>query len=174
MRQSMASPDLSRCFYKRRGFSGTGLRVPDERAGGGTDGSQTDALFRAMADSAPAPIWVTGKDGIEFANRALIDFSGRPAERLLGTGWTEIVHPDDLPEIVARRASAWEGNRDYAFEARMRRADGEWRWLSASLRPCADGEWRWLSASLRPRLDPNGNIAGFVGMAFDVTAAKSA
>jgi PAS domain S-box-containing protein len=119
----------------------------------------TDAPFRALADSAPAPIWVTGTDGIEFVNRALIDFSGLPAKALLGTGWAQIVHPDDLPEVMARRAAAWAGRKLYTFDARMRRADGE---------------WRWLSASLNPRLDAQGNQIGFVGMALDVTEAKRA
>jgi PAS domain S-box-containing protein len=120
---------------------------------------ESDALFRAMADSAPAPIWVTGRHGIEFANRALIDFSGLPAEALSGTGWIDIIHPDDLPELMARRAAAWQGQSTYSFDARMRRADGE---------------WRWLSASLKPRLDGAGNPIGFVGMALDITATKNA
>jgi PAS domain S-box-containing protein len=119
---------------------------------------ESEALFQAMADSAPAPIWVTGTNGIEFANRALIDFSGLPAEALHGTGWADIIHPDDLPEVMARRASAWAGHQVYSFDARMRRADGE---------------WRWLSASLKPRFDAEGRQIGFVGMALDVTDAKS-
>jgi PAS domain S-box-containing protein len=120
---------------------------------------ESDALFRAMADSAPAPIWVTGGNGIEFVNRALIDFSGLTAEALSGTGWIDIIHPDDLPELMARRAAAWEGQSTYSFDARMRRADGE---------------WRWLSASLKPRLDGAGRQIGFVGMALDITATKNA
>jgi PAS domain S-box-containing protein len=143
--------------------SGGGAKPPVAAAAlspGAIDPQQeSDALFRAMADSAPAPIWVTGGGGIEFANRALIDFSGLPAEALSGTGWIDIIHPDDLPELMARRAAAWQGQSTYSFDARMRRADGE---------------WRWLSASLKPRLDGAGNPIGFVGMALDITATKNA
>ncbi|MBV9881389.1 MAG: PAS domain S-box protein [Sphingomonadaceae bacterium] len=136
-----------------------GRRDEDAAAPGSLAASrESEALFRAMADSAPAPIWVTGLHGIEFVNRALIDFSGLSAEALSGTGWTDIVHPDDLPEVMARRAGAWAGHQVYTFDARMRRADGE---------------WRWLSASLKPRFDTEGNQIGFVGMALDVTDAKS-
>ena len=120
---------------------------------------ESEERFRAMADSAPAPVWVTGPDGIEFANRALVDFFERPPEELVGTGWTHFVHPEDLPGIMARREAAWEGTAIYEFTARFRRADGE---------------WRWLRASLKPRRDPAGMIAGFVGMALDVTDAKQA
>ena len=140
-----------------------GVRNGSDDEAGGAPGSlaalrESEALFRAMADSAPAPIWVTGLDGIEFVNRALIDFSGLPAEALRGTGWTGIIHPDDLSEVMARRAAAWAGHQTYSFDARMRRADGE---------------WRWLSASLKPRFDAKGAQIGFVGMALDVTDAKS-
>ena len=120
---------------------------------------ESEARFRALADSAPAPVWVTGPDGIEFANRALVEFFGRPAEDLIGTGWTGFVHPEDLPEILARREAAWEGTGVYEFTARFRHAAGD---------------WRWLKASLKPRRDPPGAIVGFVGMALDVTDAKQA
>jgi PAS domain S-box-containing protein len=138
---------------------GAGPRPAAAAAGSIEALRESDALFRAMADSAPAPIWVTGANGIEFVNRALIDFSGLPPEALFGTGWTDLIHPDDLPGVMARRAAAWAGHEIYAFDARMRRADGE---------------WRWLSASLKPRLDAAGDQLGFVGMALDVTEAKRA
>jgi PAS domain S-box-containing protein len=120
---------------------------------------ESEARFRAVADSAPAPVWVTGADGIEFVNKALLDFSGLSADQLSGTGWTAIIHPDDLPELMARRTAAWAGADLYNFTARMRRHDGE---------------WRWLHASLKPRFDVEGAPAGFVGMALDVTDAKRA
>jgi len=118
-----------------------------------------EARFRIIADSAPAPVWVTDADGIEFVNRALIDFAGLPLEKLRGTGWTKIVHPDDLAEVMERRAAALAGREIYEFEARMRRHDGE---------------WRWLHASLKPRFDAAGAPAGFVGIALDVTGSKRA
>ncbi len=118
---------------------------------------ESEAGFRALADSAPAPVWVTNADGIEFVNRALIDFFGLPPEQLLGRGWTRHVHPDDLPTVMARRAAAWAGTGVYEFVARFRRHDGE---------------WRWFHASLKPRIDAKGAPMGFVGMALDVTDLK--
>jgi PAS domain S-box-containing protein len=120
---------------------------------------ESEARFRAIADSAPAPVWVTGPDGIEFANKALVDFSGRSAEQLAGTGWTSLIHPDDLPDIMSRREAARSGIKVYDFTARAQRADGA---------------WRWLHARLNPRFDESGKAAGFVGMALDVTEAKQA
>ena len=120
---------------------------------------ESEARFRAMADSAPSPVWVTDENGIAFANRALAEFAGRPAEDLLGQGWAEIVHPDDLADVRASRDAAWAGGDINTFDARLRRHDGE---------------WRWFHASLKPRFDEGGRRLGFVGMAADVTDAKRA
>src|SRR3954469_3821650 len=145
------------------GVSGGAVSQGEGHAASGGDpivaASEGEARSRAMADAAPAPIWLTSANGIEFANRALIEFVGLPLETLLGTGWTGIVHPDDLGELLERRAAAWAGAAIYSFEARLRRFDGE---------------WRWHHASLKPRFDGGETPAGFVGMAFDVTDAKRA
>jgi PAS domain S-box-containing protein len=120
---------------------------------------ESEARFRAMADSAPAPVWVTNADGIEFVNRAYLDFAGRPAEELVGAGWTDFVHSDDLPAILAARVGAWEAKAPYSFEARFRRADGEWRLMHASCNPREVG--------------PDGFV-GYVGLATDVTDQRAA
>ena len=138
-----------------KGKAAPGLSFDDPSLGP----RETETLFHALADSAPAPVWMTGPGGIEFVNRAMIDFFGVPAAELAGTGWTHLIHPDDLPEVLERRDAAWAGSAIYEFLARFRRHDGE---------------WRWLSASLKPRVDATGGLAGFVGMALDVTEMKQA
>jgi PAS domain S-box-containing protein len=120
---------------------------------------ESEARFRAMADSAPAPVWVTNAAGIEFVNRAYLDFAGRPAEEIIGAGWTGFVHPDDLPDILARRVEAWEAKRPYSFEARFRRADGAWRLMHANCNPRETG--------------PAGFV-GYVGLATDITEQRAA
>jgi PAS domain S-box-containing protein len=120
---------------------------------------ESEARFRAVADSAPAPIWVTSRSGIEFVNHALAEFAGRDAAGLLGEAWTTLVHPDDLEEVRALRDRAWQAGEPYAFEARFLRHDGEWRWLRVSTRPRDHGD---------------GPFLGYVGMAIDVTDARRA
>ena len=115
---------------------------------------ESEARFRAMADSAPAPVWVTGDDGIEFVNAAMVEFAGRPADALLGDVWTQLVHPDDVAAILELRSRAWEERGPYSFSARFRRADGA---------------WRWLHASCKPRIDGAGDFKGYVGLAVDFT-----
>jgi PAS domain S-box-containing protein len=120
---------------------------------------ESEARFRAMADSAPSPAWVTNEQGIEFVNQALCEFAGLPAEEITGSAWTNLIHPDDLPEVARRRAEAWETGAPYIFEARFRRVDGA---------------WRWLMVSSRPRADLGGGGRGYVGMAVDVTEKREA
>ena len=120
---------------------------------------ESEARFRAMADSAPAPVWVTNAEGIEFVNRAYLDFAGRSEEELVGAGWTHFVHPDDLPAILAARVEAWEAKAPYSFEARFRRADGEWRLMHASCNPREAGPAGFL---------------GYVGLASDITDQRAA
>ncbi|WP_129793174.1 PAS domain S-box protein [Sphingosinicella sp. CPCC 101087] len=119
---------------------------------------ESEARFRAMADSAPAPIWVTNASGIEFANRALSEFTGLGVEALRGDTWMSLAHPDDLPMILKRRDDGWRSRASFDFEARFRRRDGEWRWLRASCEP----------------RDGSGAFLGYVGLAFDVTDSRRA
>ena len=119
---------------------------------------ESEARFRAMADCAPAPVWVTNAEGIEFANRALAEFTGIPVDGLTGGVWTSLIHPEDLAQVQKRRSRAWEAKERYDFEARFRRHDGEWRWLSASCNP----------------REGSGAFLGYVGMAVDVTESRRA
>jgi PAS domain S-box-containing protein len=120
---------------------------------------ESEARFRSMADSAAAPVWVTNENGIEFVNHAMTEFAGLPPERLLGDVWMGLVHPDDLPPVLALRNSAWASHDPYSFEARFRRLDGE---------------WRWLRATCNPRRDGAGIFQGYVGVALDFTESRRA
>jgi len=117
---------------------------------------ESEARFRAMADSAPAPIWVSGaKGGIQFINQAGMDFFGGP-ERGLELAWIEHLHPDDRDRVLALRDRSLAKGDGFEFEARFRNRKGR---------------WRWMRASTRPRFDPAGEFMGYIGIAFDVTDA---
>jgi len=120
---------------------------------------ESEARFRAMADSAPAPVWVTSADGIEFVNKAFVETVGLPADELTGETWISLTHADDLPAVLEKRDQAWRAAQGYVYDARFRRADGE---------------WRWMHVSCRPRLDEAGRLIGYVGMAVDLTEQKRA
>jgi len=118
-----------------------------------------DAPFRAMADSAPTPVWITDAGGkLTFANRAFVAQTGRDACEVLGDSWIELIHADDLPAVAARRAEAWRNHFEpYEFIARFLDADGA---------------YRWMRASAQPRFGERGEFQGYVGMAVDDTARR--
>jgi PAS domain S-box-containing protein len=119
---------------------------------------ESEARFRAMADSAPSPIWVTGVDGgIQFVNRTMAEELGDAPEALVGDVWQERVHPDDLPAVAEAMAAARAERVAYMTEARFRHADGS---------------WRWMRTHSRPRLGPDGAFLGYVGLAFDITELR--
>ncbi|HEY8571542.1 sensor histidine kinase [Phenylobacterium sp.] len=122
---------------------------------------ESEERFRAMADTAPAPVWVTTAAGpIEFVNRAFAEYVGRPREELMGDVWLDLLHPDDLAEIVRTRAQARGGHVPYTYEARFKRHDGV---------------WRTMLISSSPRFhDLTGEFLGYVGIATDITDQRAA
>ena len=122
---------------------------------------ESEARFRAMADSAPAPVWVTSAEGpIEFVNNAFAEFAGQPREALLGDAWIRQMHPDDVAAAVAHREAARKSDppRAYWMEARFKHASGQ---------------WRWIRASSEPRFDDAGVFQGYVGLAIDMTEIRA-
>jgi PAS domain S-box-containing protein len=119
---------------------------------------ESEARFRALADSAPALLWVSLPGGSrEFVNVAYVDFVGDGYDGALNLDWRTRLHPEDLNRVLREQMAGEASRKSFELEARYRRADGE---------------WRWLRSFSQPRLSPQGDFAGFAGIAFDVTEAK--
>lgn len=120
----------------------------------------SEERFRNMADGTPVIIWVTDRSGrIQFINRAYSDFFGTSVEAVRHGGWQPLVHADDAPEYVTRFFDALRDGASFHAEARVRRADGQWRWIESRGRPC---------------IGPDGTPIGFAGSSVDITERKSA
>ena len=119
---------------------------------------ESERRFRSMADTAPVFIWIAGADGqCEFVNKAWLDFSGRTIQQELGGGWREGLHPEDRERGLADFTGAIAGRESFRAEFRMRRADGQYRWI--------------LNTGT-PRFDSAGQFAGYIGSCLDVTEAR--
>ena len=119
---------------------------------------ESEERFRNMADAAPVMIWVAGPDkGCIFFNKVWFDFTGRTMEQESGNGWTQGVHPDDRDRCLAMYSSSFEVRRSFQMEYRLRRADGEYRWL--------------LDNGV-PRFAPSGVFEGYIGSCIDITDRK--
>jgi two-component system cell cycle sensor histidine kinase/response regulator CckA len=119
---------------------------------------ESEARFRNMADTAPVMIWVSAPDKLcTFFNKGWLAFTGRTIEQEVGNGWAENVHPDDLDRCWDTYSSAFNARRSFLFEYRLRRADGEYRWV--------------LDNGI-PRFEPDGVFAGYIGSCVDITDLK--
>ena len=119
---------------------------------------ESEERFRNMADTAPVMIWVSGPDKrCTFFNKVWLDFRGRTTEQELGDGWIEGVHPDDLDRCSAVYSSAFDARQSYRMEYRLRRADGE---------------YRWLIGHGVPRFTAGNVFDGYIGSCVDITDRK--
>lgn len=121
---------------------------------------ESEARFRLVADSAPVMIWMSGTDKLRTDfNKPWLGFTGRSLEQELGNGWAEGVHPEDLPACMVTYALAFDHREAFRMEYRLRRHDGEFRWV--------------LDSGV-PRFNPDGSFAGYIGSAIDVTEQRRA
>jgi PAS domain S-box-containing protein len=120
--------------------------------------AESEARFRIAADAAPIMIWMSGVDKLcTFLNKPWLEFTGRTLEQDKGNGWTESVHPDDLRRCFKTYAEAFDARQPFMMEYRLRRHDGE---------------HRWVSDTGQPRYDKNGIFTGYIGSCTDVTESR--
>jgi PAS domain S-box-containing protein len=119
---------------------------------------ESEARFRLVADSAPVMIWMSGTDRLcTYFNRPWLDFTGRSINQELGNGWAEGVHPDDWQRCMDTYIQASDRRESFRMEYRLRRHDGEFRWV--------------LDIGV-PRFDRGGSFAGYIGSCIDVTERR--
>ncbi len=119
---------------------------------------ESEERFRLMADSAPALIWMTGTNKLcTFFNQGWLKFTGRSMKQELGEGWTAGVHTDDLERCLDTYSGAFDARVDFEMEYRLRRFDGDYRWL--------------LDCGV-PRFGPDGTFCGYIGSCVDITERK--
>ncbi|KAM3094248.1 GAF domain-containing protein [Phormidesmis sp. 146-35] len=121
---------------------------------------ESEARFRTMADSAPVLLWIAGVDArCTFFNQSWLEFTGRSLAQEWGNGWAEGVHPDDLQRCMETFLTAFHDRRSFKMEYRLRRADGD---------------YRWLLDTGTPRFAPSGDFFGYIGSCIDIMERKQA
>jgi formate hydrogenlyase transcriptional activator len=129
----------------------------DERKWGNED---EVSRLRRVIDSVPALIHTARPDGsVDFFNQAGLDFVGQPLEKMLGWGWVSVIHPEDAGTFVQQWREAVAIGNSFEHEGRVRRADGEYRWMIHRV------------ASQR---DADGNVVKWYGTSIDIEDRKRA
>src|SRR5438046_7793321 len=121
---------------------------------------ESEARFRTVADSAPVLIWMSGPDKpCTFFNKGWLDFTGRTMEQELGKGWIEGVHADDLDHYLEVYGNSFDARQPFTVEYRLRRDDGE---------------YRWVLDNGTPRFASDGAFLGYIGSCIGITERKLA
>jgi PAS domain S-box-containing protein len=121
--------------------------------------SAGDREFRELADFAPVMIWRSGMDQLcDWFNSPWLTYTGRPMIDEVGNGWVDGIHPEDLQRCLSTYVGAFQAREPFSMEYRLRRHDGEYRWLLDNGKPFYRDD----------------RFAGYWGSCVDVTAHRDA
>jgi len=121
---------------------------------------ESEARFRTLADAAPVMMWMESPEReIEYLNEGWLTFRGATAEEESAAGREAQVHPEDQFRFREVRQGATSVGRPYTVDYRLRRADGE---------------YRWIQETAAPRRSGDGTFAGYAGICSDVTDQRLA
>ncbi len=130
----------------------------EQKTGADRSLRESEARFRTVADTAPVMIWMSGTDKrCVYFNQRWLEFTGRPHEAETGDGWLVNVHPDDVAPVVNGYGEAFDLREPFTLEYRLRRHDGQYRWI--------------LDQGV-PRRASDGEFLGYIGSCVDMTDRK--
>ena len=119
---------------------------------------ESEARFRMMADTAPVMVWMAGPDThITFVNKRWLEFTGRKLEEEIGDNWFTGIHHHDLERCRESYLAAFKSEQPFTMEYRLRRLDGEYRWV--------------IDTGV-PLFESDGRFGGYIGTCMDLTERK--
>ncbi|MFZ2143807.1 MAG: ATP-binding protein, partial [Xanthobacteraceae bacterium] len=180
LRASWSSPVLSSkgkvlgtfCMYYREprspssqdleliGFATHFVRIAIERDRAEEALRRNEQRLRDVIDTIPTITWSTLPNGAtDLTSRYWLEYTGVSTEDSLGDGWKTAFHPADIAEHVEKWTASLATGKPFENEARVQRADGEYRWFLHRAVPLRDG---------------HGTIVKWYGTAIDIEDRKQA
>jgi PAS domain S-box-containing protein len=108
--------------------------------------------IQLLVDSIPALIHTSRPDGfLDYFNKPWLEYLGVTLDQMTGWNWTAYIHPEDVDGIVARWRASLATGEIFEYEARVRRANGEYRWMYHRKVPLRDADgniFKWYGSSL--------------------------
>ncbi|MEI9976772.1 MAG: PAS domain-containing protein [Ignavibacteriota bacterium] len=99
--------------------------------------------LRLIAETIPVLVWRTRPDGeIDYVNRRVLEYTGKPLEDFGDSGWLRLLHPDDVDSTLRLWQHNTQTGHSHQVAYRLRRADGVYRWFDVRGEPLRDGEGR--------------------------------
>ncbi len=154
---------IGRTFYAPDGtptrFDGVTLDVTEQKRAEASL-RESEQRFRVVADAAPVKIWLSACDGRHtWFNERWLSFTGLTMDEAVQQGSITAVHEDDVARYRQTYREAFDARAPFTMEYRLRRHDGEYRWL------IDNGVPRWSASE---------EFEGYIGSCSDVTDYKSA
>jgi len=119
-----------------------------------------DSRFRDVADAAPVMIWMSGRNKVyDYFSKTWLEFTGRSVGQEERGGWLEGVHPKDREKFSLDYSDNFEARLEFKIEFRLRRSDGQYRWV--------------LNLGV-PRYDTNSHFVGYIGCCIDIEERRAA
>ncbi len=133
------------------GFVGSVLDIHDLKLAEKAE-RERELFYRQMLDSIPGMVFTGMPDGCcDFVSQQWIDFTGVPAQALLGDGWINLLHSEDRSRAFAAWQEAVNDRAPYDLEYRVQRHDGEYEWFKVHGRPIRNEAGqivRWFGVAL--------------------------
>src|SRR6202041_1632082 len=108
--------------------------------------------IQLLVDSIPALIHTARPDGyLDYFNKPWLEYLGVTLDKMAGWNWTAFIHPEDLDGIVAKWRACLASGEIFKYETRVRRANGEYRWMYHCKVPLRDADGnivKWYGSSL--------------------------
>jgi PAS domain S-box-containing protein len=124
-------------------------------------GALADRRYRSMAEKMPHIVWTsTAAGNLDYCNQRWFDYTGMTFELSKGSGWQQMLHPDDS-EVGSRWSEACMTGGEYEVECRFKRiADGAYRWHLGRASPLRNsaGSWNRHAGSAFPCRSPRTNL----------------
>jgi PAS domain S-box-containing protein len=119
---------------------------------------RAEVELRLLVETIPALVWRGTPDGeLDYLNQRAVDYLGHTAQSLSGGRWLELVHPDHRDATVRRWLHSVTTGSSYDDVYKLRRADGQYRWIRSVGQPFHDAE---------------GRIAHWYGLVIDIEDRK--
>jgi PAS domain S-box-containing protein len=116
--------------------------------------------YQSLVEQAPIMIWRAGIDKLcNYFNDRWLAFTGRTMIQEVGNGWAEGIHSEDLDRCVQFYMENFDARRIFEMEYRLRRHDGEYRWIFDRGVPYFDNKEKFL---------------GYIGSCIDITEKTEA